>query len=846
MESEANNEINLFELANLLTNDIEDNNPINLLEGYNLSSMNSNDLLHLLESHDMLVNIFQRLSIRDLKNLRKSSFEHKRIVNIFILSKVKQKYYYDLQGINESRLMEIDFISLLRHMEKNFDISLIEWLASRGHLKLLRFLIEVKNVVPFRRVASVAATFGHIKILAYLSSLTPPIFPGTAGINFAARNGHSKTIDWLAGNRSSIKKLALKYNHIDTLEWLPFNMPVPEVDFHYLRNREDSEIKENHHIETNRGKIYPITAFYYNKDENVDQMVLANNNENEINVNNNIEDRMVLDDEVNVENIQNNTEDEADLEIRQILEGESSIKDEMEEVIIQVSLGRISDLEMIPNTKFKTYYVNEEGDVIGPRLLPSRKGVDLALGNNREEIVKKLLSLNIYPKSRKSIYIALSKGYTDIVDILFNFPDKYDFDLTLAIKESVRHNCIKSLNFLYESFKDDEHQPFVLHSTIMLQATQLSNIETVEWLINKGVNIRSINLDCALKCGKFDMLEWLIKKKTELNSNSTDQRINEQKKEFELNSDLANRLIRERTLKVIDILNYLEKKNILPSSEGANHAYVSKNYNDIKQTSLTYKQINKLGKQNNDVVSWLNQRNIFPDENVPYIVISMKSNSLDNAEIVEQIKLILLQKIERENNLLPTSKGADLSIVKKYYNILDWLIQKEIYPTSEGADYACIYGDYQLLERLESINIHATGKAYDYAIMHSRDDMKNWLGQRGILPTSESADYAFKNNDEPLLWWLKERDIFPSSANLYPAVVSQNHGKISRLLNIGIVPTEKEIEYAYRNRYFVILNMFAQKGYFPSEECVNNSDPENMRLLMLWLKDNNLLSEQLE
>ena len=102
------------------------------------------------------------------------------------------------------------------------EASVTNWAAEKGHLEVLKWLAQTKNIYPDQDGANDAAMSGQLEVLKWLAGHN--IYPDQKGANFAAKYGHLEVLKWLAGHNIYPNKhganYAAYYGHLEVLKWL--------------------------------------------------------------------------------------------------------------------------------------------------------------------------------------------------------------------------------------------------------------------------------------------------------------------------------------------------------------------------------------------------------------------------------------------------------------------------------------------------------------------------------------------------------------------------------------------------------------------------------------------------
>jgi len=678
-----------------------------------------------LEAVEIIINT---LNISDIKNLRSLSEHYKHLINQVILNIVRRTFRNELANISEDMLKNIDFISLYKRIKTNRNINLANWAAENGHLDLLeKFIYGLqlpggKIIKPNRNGANKSAGKGRIDSLEYLASLKTPIFADRRGANLAAKHGHLNVLLWLAGDRPTIKALAKKYNHLDTIEWLEHHGNAtfePDIELDHF--------PFEHPVLQVQGQFPPQQQFQE--------------------------------------------------------QFQFPPQQQFQEQFPQFQ-GQVPPI-------IRLQLRDDDGNLIGPEILPTGKGADLALQNNHMYVFTWLLFKDIYPLDRNSSNIALVKGETRFVDILVK--RNYPLNINYVMKGVIENGKLNSLEWIEEKLLSEERTignpnaraerrsrrivdsegNTITTSSILrviiknknkfiVSIIKNGNLDILIWLTKRGLKFNEKDIAMMLINNRYDIVEWILSKSAEISlkeikfdSSKQSEKAKEVKfprkpriRQLDLNVKIANLVA---GLGNIDTLNWLEQKGVLPDHRAANYAFIT---------------------GNKDVEMWLKQRNILPDARSVNDVISDKGDKVKYLspekmdKVTEEDKMNILLKFEKEKGYLPTSEGADYAIINGYDNILNWLLSKGILPTSRGADAALMRGRSDIVKFLADKNILPTSRSADFVLLgYYRDniqpmndrtnielqqklsqEMLDWLFSKGILPTRKSADHLIKHD----------------------------------------------------------------------------------------------------
>lgn len=686
----------------------------NLSQTYSNKNIDSEFMRVLLENDTILPNdlnsvqiILKQLNFDDLNRIRSISTENKNIIDNFVISELKQKYNTELNNIPDYYLKNLDLMSLYKTFQESQNLKFIDWVAGSNNLELLQFMIEKLNIVPEESTATYAAYNNHVNILEYLASLTPPLFSNIDGADAAAAGGSAEVLNWLYGDRPSIKTLALKYNHPNTIKWIEENMPTPPDDKIDLTNFK--------FVAQNK-RIFPVNIIY--------------------------------------------------------------------------SYGRPSG-----------YYLDENREAIGPHLAPTETGANLALKNGHENVLNGLLGLHIFPSLEDSVVIALSKGFVNAAEIITNVKNytghRDNINFNEAIIESTMNDKLNSLQWI--------ESKYLLGKTelidIMNIAINRGYLDIVEWLLtSRKLAYLGQYLYLALKNSKFNIVDWFI-------SNGVT-----------LEPDLADNMIEQKdTRNIIEVLNYLQTKNILPTVKSANFAVATRN------TQLE---------------EWLREHNIVSDDNSANFIIKSNIDYSERSENADIRKLEMLKYFEKDEGILPNTEGANLAIKYKYYNILKWLSEKGILPNERGLDYAIGSNDKNLINWLVSLNINPTVKGANAAARNGDISMLNWIAEKGILPNSEAFDEVISRSQygtDQLVQWFMNHNILPTQKGANAASRRNSPELLNWLIQNKMYPNDGTISRLIKkNEGNKIANLYTSGVVFSKnimQKIIDNDNPNFVKAL---------------
>jgi len=488
------------------------------------------------------------------------------------------------------------------------------------------------------------------------------------------------------------------------------------------------------------------------------------------------------------------------------------------------------------------YYINQEKEAIGPSILPSSKALGDVIENNYTDVLNWLENKIDSENGKLFIDFALNRGNIDILNRYFNRnPDyflNYIIEKRLRIYKAIMSGGhIKSIQWLDELI--DRYPSYFRGSRMqytqreMGESIHYGHLNLVKILISRGINIDNSAGHIAIKYNRFNILDYFL-------TNNLVDPIN-----------MANYACHILNL---NVLKWLESRGILPDNIGANNVVV---YEDDKKDKI--------------IEEWLKERGIYPDDRITETIILADEGKY--RIYPEERRLEMLQRYEAERGFTPTRRAADVAIIKKYNNILRWIMNKDILPTEKGANWAARHKQYDLLDLLyNNYNILPTSEVLDsqYVRVNRDVNMIQWLTDKGILPTSKAADFlaerenyaelnvlagqgilpssksydlALINNKQRLIEWLNNKGIIsPSSEVADFAIYNNNIEFLNRLLKGGIYPTKNGVITAYFNKNIPILDLLSQKGIFPPQETINLNPIKDVKLVS-WLLSKNLLPE---
>ncbi|XXH01293.1 hypothetical protein Hte_007649 [Hypoxylon texense] len=135
-----------------------------------------------------------------------------------------------LSGSHPSRRSSVQWIAWYFHIRKDHRKSALEWAAECGHSRVVRALLDRKNVTkPDRACAlNLAAQNGHTDVVSTLldNRLTEVAidFENNTALHLAAKGGHSKTLSVLLGRPRGATLFKLIINHRTAERMTPLHL----------------------------------------------------------------------------------------------------------------------------------------------------------------------------------------------------------------------------------------------------------------------------------------------------------------------------------------------------------------------------------------------------------------------------------------------------------------------------------------------------------------------------------------------------------------------------------------------------------------------------------------------
>ncbi len=121
-----------------------------------------------------------------------------------------------------------------------------------------------------------------------------------------------------------------------------------------------------------------------------------------------------------------------------------------------------------------------------------------------------------------------------------------------------------------------------------------------------------------------------------------------------------------------------------------------------------------------DVLQWLEQRNILPD-------VTGANYTAGRGHLA-----ILIWLAQRK--IFPDVTGANNAVLSGHLEVLKWLEQHNILPNVKGANAAAWVGQLEVLEWLEQHNILPDVEGAYMAAVGKRQNVLDWLAKRNIFP----------------------------------------------------------------------------------------------------------------
>jgi hypothetical protein len=261
---------------------------------------------------------------------------------------------------------------------------------------------------------------------------------------------------------------------------------------------------------------------------------------------------------------------------------------------------------------------------------------------------------------------------------------------------------------------------------------------------------------------------------------------------------------------IIEVLEFLESRGILPNREGANNACAG-------------------GKI--EVLNWLLKRRILPTSTGAVYACGIRHRIHYNTKGLQ-----ILKWLKKEANISPNifcSRFACVNCIE----MLDWIEEQGIFPDPISADFACLSGSIDMLERLRNKNhILPTPKGADYACEYGHLDELIWLKSFGIFPTILGANLACGYGYLHILKWLEENfSLIPDSGGSNEACRGGHKEVVIYLKEKKIFPTAEAPNVSYRNPSMIKF-LYEEFGLLPDTEGANLICGEGRSKLLDWLK----------
>ena len=124
-----------------------------------------------------------------------------------------------------------------------------KWAVANGHLEVLKWLAQTKNIYPSQFRATLAAMNGQLEVLKWLAGHN--IYPDRAGANSAAGKGHLEVLKWLAQTRNLYPNqwgtnYAAENGQLEVLKWLAatINLYPDQEGTNWAANNGQLEVSE--------------------------------------------------------------------------------------------------------------------------------------------------------------------------------------------------------------------------------------------------------------------------------------------------------------------------------------------------------------------------------------------------------------------------------------------------------------------------------------------------------------------------------------------------------------------------------------------------------------------------
>lgn len=212
-----------------------------------------------------------------------------------------------------------------------------------------------------------------------------------------------------------------------------------------------------------------------------------------------------------------------------------------------------------------------------------------------------------------------------------------------------------------------------------------------------------------------------------------------------------------------------------------------------------------------EVLVWLENHGVVLNEWTPNYV----TNSIE-----------VLEWLEKEKGWLPTFEAADFAAGRGNMEMLEWMVEREIYPTEEGMINAAVDRHLETIKWMVSrLGMKPTSAVARAAAYYGHSiEILDYLEELGVIPNSECADDVIQQMNYfgsegasiiEILDWLAIRDIYPTQRGIFYAINSKRIDILKWLVDHNIKPTVSWAHQAARGGNTMVLEWLASYGIKP-------------------------------
>lgn len=234
------------------------------------------------------------------------------------------------------------------------------------------------------------------------------------------------------------------------------------------------------------------------------------------------------------------------------------------------------------------------------------------------------------------------------------------------------------------------------------------------------------------------------------------------------------------------------------------------------------------GKQN--ILDWFAERNILPDSR--------------GMNITAGCGHLSILKWGRKRKIYATQEGCNFAIQHKHISVAKWLMKKNINPNENAFIDLIAQGDVEMIRSLIAIKLVPTGFHFKKAIEADNLDIINLFLQQGIKPDNDGVDIAIRNGNLALLELFAEHGILTDSDGANIAVKCEHHEILSWLKSCKILPNTEGANNIYLcKNYDIMLQWLDKQNILPDTNGANNVASSGNVILLKKLREHNILPD---